>query len=66
MGLFRKAAKALLIDSAVGWDRQDKIQPSMPGYGVIPTRTEGIISTKNDEICFILLKSAPLCKWEAI
>ena len=54
MGLSREAAKALLIDSAAGWDRQDSSPSSMLGYGVVPTRIEDIISTKNDEIRFLL------------
>ena len=35
MGLSREVAKALLIDSAAGWNRRDDISHSI-GYGVVP------------------------------
>lgn len=41
-------AKALIIDSAAGWnptDSQDKL-----GYGVVPIRIEDVVQSKNDEI----------------
>ena len=53
LGLSRDVAKALLIHSATGWDRQ-QIDPSLIGYGVIPIRIEDIINSKDDEIQFII------------
>ena len=37
VGLSREVAKALIIDSAAGWNRQDNISYSM-GYGIVPKR----------------------------
>lgn len=53
IGLNREAAKALIIDSAVGWKKTD--DPSnLVGYGVVPKRIEDIVQSPNDEIRFIL------------
>lgn len=51
-GLSREAAKALIIDSACGWEPSNN--PNMVGYGVVPRRIEDILTTPNDEIKFIL------------
>lgn len=56
LGLSREIAKALLIDSAAGWDRQDDVSHSI-GYGVVPIRIEDIVQTRNDEIRFIMTGS---------
>lgn len=53
VGLSREVAKALIIDSAAGWDRQDDISYLM-GYGVVPIRIEDITHSKDDEIRFIM------------
>ena len=53
LGLSRDVAKALLIHSATGWDRQ-QIDPSLIGHGVVPIRIEDIINSKDDEIQFII------------
>lgn len=53
MGLSREVAKALLIDSAAGWNRKDDFSHSI-GYGVVPQRIEDIIQSPNDEIRFIM------------
>ncbi|MBU3110189.1 S8 family peptidase [Clostridium lacusfryxellense] len=53
IGLSREAAKALIIDSAVGWKKTE--DPSnLIGYGVVPKRIEDIVQSPNDEIRFIL------------
>ncbi len=53
IGLSREAAKALIIDSAVGWKKTE--DPSnLVGYGVVPKRIEDIVQSPNDEIRFIL------------
>ncbi len=53
IGLSREVAKALLIDSAAGWNRKDDFSHSI-GYGVVPQRIEDIIQSPNDEIRFIM------------
>lgn len=53
MGLSREVAKALIIDSAAGWDRQDTIKYEK-GYGIVPKRIGDILYSKDDEIRFIM------------
>ena len=53
MGLSREVAKALIIDSAAGWDRQDTIKYEK-GYGIVPKRIEDILYSREDEIKFIM------------
>lgn len=57
MGFTREVAKALLIDSAAGWDRKDNVSHST-GYGVVPIRIEDIVQSPDDEIRFILTGSS--------
>lgn len=55
MGLNREEAKALLIDSAIGWNDQKTFEEMMLiGYGIVPIRIEDILSTHEDEIKFIV------------
>ncbi len=56
MGLSREVAKALLIDSAAGWNRRDDEKHDI-GYGVVPQRIEDIITSADDEIRFIMTGS---------
>ena len=56
MGLSREVAKALIIDSAAGWNRKDDTTHST-GYGVVPIRIEDIIKSADDEIRFIMTGS---------
>jgi len=53
MGLSREAAKALIIDSAVGWKREDDRLQDI-GYGAVPKRIEEILYSADDEIRFIM------------
>lgn len=53
MGLSREVAKALIIDSAAGWNRQDTIEYEK-GYGIVPKNIEDILHSQNDEIRFIM------------
>ncbi len=53
LGLSRNVAKALLIHSATGWDKQ-KNNPLLVGHGVVPKRIEDIINSRDDEIEFII------------
>lgn len=53
IGLSREIAKALIIDSAAGWNRKDFSSNSM-GYGIVPIHIKDIINSKDDEIRFTL------------
>lgn len=53
MGLSREVAKALIIDSAAGWDRQDTIKYEK-GYGIVPKKIGDILYSKDDEIRFVM------------
>lgn len=52
MGMTRQAAKALLIDSASGW-QQSKDALHL-GYGVVPTQISDIVQTPSNEIRFVI------------
>lgn len=54
MGLSREIAKALIIDSAAAWRSNAEISDVI-GYGIVPKRIEDIISTKEDEIKFVVM-----------
>lgn len=51
IGLSRECAKALLIDSACGWNNTCDLKK---GYGVVPIRIEDILNAHDDEIRFII------------
>lgn len=61
LGLSREVAKALLINSATGWDKS-KHSPFLVGHGVVPKRIEEIVQSPKDEIRFIL--SGTSQKWD--
>ncbi len=53
LGLTRELAKALIIDSAAGWN--DKAySPQLIGYGIVPVNIDEIVKTPDDEIKFII------------
>lgn len=56
MGLQREVAKALLIDSAAGWEYKQSTyrNKDMVGYGVVPIDIQKVLSTENDEIKFVV------------
>lgn len=56
MGLPREVAKALLIDSAAGWEYKagNYKNKEVLGYGVIPIDMSQILSSESGEIKFIL------------
>lgn len=55
LGISMECAKALLIDSAAGWDKNKMIRDySKLGHGIVPTRIEDIINTPENEIKFII------------
>lgn len=53
MGLSRELAKALIIDSAAGWNRKDGTDYKI-GYGVVPKNIKDVLETKDDEIRFVI------------
>ena len=53
LGLTRELAKALIIDSAAGWNNE-KYNPQKIGYGVVPKHINQIIETPDDEIKFMI------------
>lgn len=55
MGLRREEAKALLIDSAAGWNNKKSFEDMvLVGNGIVPIKIEDILSTPDDEIKFIV------------
>ena len=56
MGFSREIAKALLIDSAAGWDyKQGNYRyQNFIGYGVVPKKISNIIESDNSEIKFVI------------
>ena len=56
MGLPREVAKALIIDSAAGWDykRTSLKSKELRGYGIVPIDIKKILETNNDEIKFVV------------
>lgn len=56
MGFSREVAKALIIDSAAGWNERDDASHSV-GYGVVPIHIDSIIKSPEDEIRFIMTGS---------
>ena len=55
LGLQKEVAKALLIDSARGWD--ENLDPNVLatyGHGIVPIHINDIIQTKDDEIKFLV------------
>lgn len=60
MGFSREVAKALLIDSAAGWEFKTstyKIQNQI-GYGIVPIKISDILESDNREIRFVLYGTA--------
>ena len=60
MGFSREIAKALVIDSAAGWEFKTstyRIQNQI-GYGIVPIRISDILGSDNREIRFVLYGTA--------
>lgn len=53
IGLSREIAKALIISSAVKWNKQNKDELYL-GYGVVPTKISDVILGEKDEIRFYI------------
>ncbi|KRL12580.1 putative aaa - atpase [Schleiferilactobacillus perolens DSM 12744] len=59
MGLSREVAKALLMDSAIGWHPEtDHERLALRGNGVVPVNIQNVLRTADDEIKFVLEGSA--------
>ena len=56
MGLPKEIAKALIIDSAAGWEYKQSTyrNKDMVGYGVVPINIDKILKIADDEIKFIV------------
>ena len=52
--LSREIAKALIIDSATGWNKIDEEKSEYLGFGSVPIRIEDIINSQRDEIKFYI------------
>jgi hypothetical protein len=59
LGLSKEVAKALLIDSAVGWGHR-QVDMRQIGFGVVPTHIRDIVVSPDDEIRFTLLDKTEL------
>ncbi len=60
LGFSKEVAKALLIDSAAGWDYKKnnyKLKERL-GYGIVPIDINDIVSSGSDEIKFIISGSS--------
>lgn len=53
LGLSRAVAKAILINSATGWDKQT-VDSSLIGHGIVPVKIDDVIRCQDDEIQFVL------------
>lgn len=55
LGLNREVAKAMIIDSARGWNEAPTPEEvAIYGYGVVPIKIDDIVQTKDDEIKFVV------------
>lgn len=52
MNLSREVAKALIIDSAVGWNKTNKDEEYL-GYGVVPTKISDVMLGQKMKLNFI-------------
>lgn len=57
LGLSREEAKALLIDSASGWEKSE-LPFTKVGYGVVPKNIQNIVKSQDDEIKFVLYSTS--------
>ena len=55
IGLNKELAKAILIDSAIGWKAtSDPIQLGLTGHGIVPIKIDEMIKSQSDEIRFVV------------
>ncbi len=60
IGLNREIAKALIIDSAIGWNEFDVGKANYIGFGQVPIKIEDIVNSKEDEIKFYISSESNL------
>lgn len=60
IGLNREIAKALIIDSAIGWNEFDVGRANYIGFGQVPIKIEDIVNSKEDEIKFYISSESNL------
>ncbi|MCD8294960.1 MAG: S8 family peptidase [Clostridia bacterium] len=53
LGMTKEVAKALIIDSALGWKSRTAASASI-GYGVVPIKIEDVVQSQPDEIKFYI------------
>lgn len=53
LGLSREVAKALIINSATTWSKQE-FDSSIIGHGIVPMKIDNVVRCPDDEIQFIL------------
>lgn len=62
LGLNREVAKAMIIDSARGWNETPTPEEvAIYGHGVVPIKIDDIVQTKDDEIKFVVTDTSE--KW---
>lgn len=55
LGLSKEVAKAMIIDSAIGWETGiDNDMIALKGYGVVPQKINDIVKSREDEIKFVV------------
>ena len=55
IGLTKEVAKAMLIDSAIGWNtNRNPIELALKGHGVVPVKIDDVIKSPDDEIKFVV------------
>lgn len=53
LGLSREVAKALIINSATGWNKQE-VNSFLIGHGIVPMKIGDVVRCPDDEIQFVL------------
>lgn len=54
LGMSREVAKALIIDSARGWDNPTPSEMELYGHGIVPIKIDDILKTEPKEIKFLI------------
>jgi hypothetical protein len=54
LGFNREIAKAMIVDSAIGWNEQKLANKALIGHGVVPIKIDDIVRTPKNEIKFVL------------
>lgn len=55
LGFNREIAKAMIVDSAIGWNQNNNIEEkSLIGHGVVPIKIDEIVKSSKDEIKFVI------------